>query len=244
MKFLTNEGLDTHHILAKLQAHFGGRAQALSPLRFWIGEVRRRREDLHDQHRAGTLPFDDIDTAILRIIGKSPFKSARCIAKSLKISLTAVLHHFHEVLEFKSFHLRWVPHLLTNDLREKRKDVAGEMIPSLEAAFQEGWRSFVTRDEPWFFLSRWPRRMWSVERDDVATIVKRDLRATKFMFTLMWNPWGFDVINQLPDCSKMNREHYMTNVLTLLHEKFCSGGPEDSGRPLIIHVDNSCRIVG
>jgi hypothetical protein len=37
--------------------------------------------------------------------------------------------------------------LLTDDLREKRTDVAGEMIPSLEAAFQDGWRSVVTGDE-------------------------------------------------------------------------------------------------
>jgi hypothetical protein len=51
----------------------------------------------------------------------------------------AVLHHLYEVLEFKCLHLRWVPELLTDDLRQKRKDIAREMIPYLEAAFQDGW---------------------------------------------------------------------------------------------------------
>jgi hypothetical protein len=61
------------------------------------------------------------------------------------------------------------------------------------------------------------------------------------MFTIMWNPRGFHVINRLPDGSKMNSEYDIANVLTPLHEKFCSGGPEDCGIPLIIHVDN-CSV--
>jgi transposase InsO family protein len=36
----------------------------------------------------------------------------------------------------------------------------------------------------------------------------------------------------------MNSEYDITNVLTPLHEKFRSGGPEDCQRPLIMHVDN------
>jgi hypothetical protein len=60
---------------------------------------------------------------------------------------------------------------------------------------------------------------------------------TKFTFTIMENPRGFHVVNQLPDCSKMNSQYYPTNVLTPLHDKCCFGSPEDCGRPLIIHVD-------
>jgi hypothetical protein len=43
--------------------------------------------------------------------------------------------------------------MLTDELRQKRKDVAREMIPSLKAAFQEGSRNLITGDEFWFFLS-------------------------------------------------------------------------------------------
>jgi hypothetical protein len=57
----------------------------------------------------------------------------------------------------------------------------------------------------------------------------------------MWNPQGFHVIEQLPDCSKINSEYDITNALTPIHEKFCSGGPEDCGRRLIIHVDK-CSV--
>jgi hypothetical protein len=83
--------------------------------------------------------------------------------------------------------------------------------------------------------------MWFVARDDVATIVRRDIRTTKFKFTIMWNPWRFHIINRLPDGSRMNSEYYIPNVLTPLHEKFCSEGLENCGRPLIVHVDN-CSV--
>jgi hypothetical protein len=83
--------------------------------------------------------------------------------------------------------------------------------------------------------------MWSVVTDDVGTIARRDIRTTEFVLTIMCNPRGFHAINQLPDCSKMNSECYITILLTPLHEKFCCGGPEGCGRPLIIHVDD-CSV--
>jgi hypothetical protein len=110
IKFPTNEGLEARQILAKLQAHCGSRAYALRTVRFWIGEVRRGREDLHDEHHPRRPLLDVLDTAILGIIGKSLFESAACLAQTLKISHSAVLHHLHERLESKSFHLRWAPH--------------------------------------------------------------------------------------------------------------------------------------
>jgi hypothetical protein len=117
LKFLTKENVDAYEILAKLQAHFEDKACALRTVRFWMGEVQPGREDLHDEHRSGSPslddfvrsgrpPFDHIDTGILHILGKSPFGSARSIAQTLKTSHNVVLHHLHEVLGFKSFHLR------------------------------------------------------------------------------------------------------------------------------------------
>jgi hypothetical protein len=57
----------------------------------------------------------------------------------------------------------------------------------------------------------------------------------------MWNRRGLHVINQLSGCSKMNSDYYVTNVLTPRHEKICFRGPEECGRPLIIHVEN-CSV--
>jgi hypothetical protein len=105
VKLLTKENMDTHEIPAKLRVHLKDKASALRTVRFWMGEVRRGREDHYDEHCSRRPPLDHIDTQILHILGKFPFESARSIAQTLNTSHSVVLHHLHEVLGFKSFHL-------------------------------------------------------------------------------------------------------------------------------------------
>jgi hypothetical protein len=40
-----------------------------------------------------------------------------------------------------------MPHLLTDELRAKRKEFASLAVPDLEAARKDGWRHFVAADE-------------------------------------------------------------------------------------------------
>jgi hypothetical protein len=60
------------------------------------------------------------------------------MAEILQVSHSAVFTHLHEDLQFQSFHLRWVPHLLMPELREQRRAHAGDMIPILPAPAHDG----------------------------------------------------------------------------------------------------------
>jgi hypothetical protein len=68
-------------------------------------EIWRGRQDLHGEIRSGRLPLDDFDGKILAILDKSPFELAYSIAERLFVANLTVLHHLHESLGFKSFHL-------------------------------------------------------------------------------------------------------------------------------------------
>jgi hypothetical protein len=102
---------------------------------------------LYDEIRTGRLRLDDLDTKILAILDKSPFKSAHLIAERLFVAFPTVLRYLHDSISFKSLHLHCVLHLLTNDLREKRKEHARAMLPFLHAAERDGWHHIVTDDE-------------------------------------------------------------------------------------------------
>jgi hypothetical protein len=110
IKFLWNEGADAGQIAARLQAQFAEHAYQLRTVQFWITEIRRGRQDLHDEIRSRRPPLDDLDGKILAILDKSPFESAHSIAERLLIAHSIVLQHLHKSLGFKSFHLHWVPH--------------------------------------------------------------------------------------------------------------------------------------
>jgi transposase len=52
-KFLFNEGADARQIAKRLRVQFHEDAYALRMVEFWITELRRGREDIHDEPRTG-----------------------------------------------------------------------------------------------------------------------------------------------------------------------------------------------
>jgi hypothetical protein len=74
IRFLHNEEADVHDITQRLQAQFVQDAYAPRTVQFWIGEVCRDHQPLHDQNRMGKLSLHDLDTKILAIFDKSPFE--------------------------------------------------------------------------------------------------------------------------------------------------------------------------
>jgi hypothetical protein len=147
IRFLWNDGIDVHEIIHRLQTQFNEHAYALRTVRFWIAEVRLGRQGLHDEIRTGRSPLDDLDTKILDILDKFSFKSTRSITEILNIVYSTLLLHLHNSIGFRSFHLHWLPHLLTHDLREKGKEYARAMLPFLHVAECDSWFHYVTGNE-------------------------------------------------------------------------------------------------
>jgi hypothetical protein len=156
-------------MVEKLERQFHEDAYSLSAVQFWIGEVRRGREDLDDEPRPGRLSEEHITAKIQELLNQNPFESARSIAETLSIFHSTVPKKLHDDHHFQSFYLRWVPDLLAPELREQRSRFAREMIRVVTAAARDDWHHRVTEDESWFFLSYSPRRMSVFTRDDVVT---------------------------------------------------------------------------
>jgi transposase len=67
IKFLSNDGLEAHQIAEKLKAQFSEGAYSLSAVQFWMAEVQRGREDLHDEPRPGRPSSDCLSARIQEI---------------------------------------------------------------------------------------------------------------------------------------------------------------------------------
>jgi hypothetical protein len=132
--FLLNEGIDIRDIADRLQAQFDKHADKLRTIQFWITEVQFGRQDLHDEIHTGIPPLDDLDIKILAVLDKSLFESAYSISETLHVAHSMTLLHLYDSISFRSFYLYWVRHLLTHDLREKRKEYAKAMLPFLHIA--------------------------------------------------------------------------------------------------------------
>jgi hypothetical protein len=112
------------------------------------------------------------------------------------------------------------------------------MIPILAAAPHDGWQHLVTGDESEFFLPYFPRRMWTLSREDVATKPKHDICTHEFLFTTIWNPLAFEVIDKLPTGTKMNGDYFITNILEPFEQKIFPNGRKPHAKRLTVHLDN------
>jgi hypothetical protein len=54
------------------------------------------------------------------MLEEEQLSSAYPLAEALDVSPAAVLSRLHNSLGMKNFHLRWIPHQLTDDLRQVR----------------------------------------------------------------------------------------------------------------------------
>jgi hypothetical protein len=121
IKFLWNERANARQIVDRLQEQFAEHFYQLWTVRFWIVEIWRGRQDLHDEIHSGRPPLDDLDGKLLAILEKSPFESSHSIAERLLVAKSTMLRYLHEFIEFKSFHLRYVPHLLSRDFSKNER---------------------------------------------------------------------------------------------------------------------------
>jgi hypothetical protein len=105
IKFLWKEKANASQIAARLQEQFFEHAYPLRTVQFWITEIWRGRQDLHDEMRSGTGPLDDLDGKNWAILDKSPFESAHSMAERLLVAYSIVLQYLHESIWFKLLHL-------------------------------------------------------------------------------------------------------------------------------------------
>jgi hypothetical protein len=85
--------------------------------------------------------------------------------------------------------------------------------------------------------------MWTLPRDDLATKPKHDILMKKFMFTVMWNSFGFHVVDKLPTGATMNCDSSTTNIFELLEQKMFPAGRRLHAKRLTLHFGN-CFISG
>jgi hypothetical protein len=84
----------------------------------------------------------------------------RTTAESLEIPFSPNYSHLVEKKGLQNFLLRWVPHTLTNELRQKRVELSSQLFRVPESQQRIGFRDVVTGDESWFLQRYDHRETW------------------------------------------------------------------------------------
>jgi hypothetical protein len=156
----------------------------------------------HEPTQWWATTLDDIDAEILEALRKFPFSSVRTIGDSLGIPASTVDSHLVERIGFKNYILRWVPHMLTVELREKRVQLSTQLLQLLESQQRIGFRDIVTGDESWILQHYDHRQIWCVSADEVPTKVSSTITAPESMLTVFLSVREVAFTNWLPSGGK------------------------------------------
>jgi hypothetical protein len=151
---------------------------------------------------------------------KEPFSSAYSLAEALDVSPVTVLSRLHNSLGMKIFHLRWVPHQLTDVLRQVRVAKCGELLRALEAMQRTHFRHVITDDENWCYLEYQHASQWLVSGDEVPQRVDPAIGTTRFMITAISGVNGFRLRDLMPSQCRLNAQYFVEHVMAPLAQDY------------------------
>jgi hypothetical protein len=228
IRFVRIKGLKLGGIGQELSSAYGPDVYTPPSIQYWLHEIKLGRTDLGTQHAGGRPPLNDTDPEILSLLRKYPFSLVRTIADSLEIPASTVYFHLVEKIGLKNLLLRWVSHMSTSKLRQKRIELSSQLPRMLESQQTVGFRHVVTGDESWVLQHYNHRQIWCTSADEVPARVTLTTSAQKTMLTVLLSIDGAILINWLTAREKFNSGYFYEKTLELLFEVLHGGSAAGS----------------
>lgn len=239
ISFLIKKGFKGSQIIKELEEVYGNDSLSKTQVYFWISEIRGGRKDLQNIESPGRPLQENVSEKILYWLDIEPYASVQRLAHLCGHHPFTIKTRLIEHLGYKKYYLRWVPHMLTSDMKKKRVTYFKQMLEALLKFQKEGYHHIITGDESWFYLRYFHRFIYAQSREKVENIPKRLISEPKFMFTIFWNPWCFFIINVLPPSQKFNSEYFINQILKPLGEKLYPNGRKKYSKKYSLHFDNA-----
>jgi hypothetical protein len=239
IKFFVDEGLPGVQIVDRIQQHYHDEPLSRTQIYYWIKEIKLGRTDLSNIPPPGREPDELLADCIAEAHAADPHLSARKIAQALNISLDSVRRHLTVSLGMKCYHMRWVPHTLTDAQKSKRAQMAGEMLVELGKHQASNFHFLFTGDESWIFYVYHHRTMWAASWEDVDEVERSSHYREKIMLTVFFNGTGEVFLNMLPQRDTMDSDYFSDEIIGGL-DQFCyPEGRKSRQRKMVLHFDNA-----
>ncbi|KAM8702496.1 hypothetical protein ACLKA7_005612 [Drosophila subpalustris] len=145
-------GKNTVEAKTWLDKHYGVSAPGKSTICDWYSNFKRGRTSTEDSKRSGR-PKEVIIPEIIRQVRQIVLTDRRVkvreIAETVGISTGSAVSILHDHLHMKKLNVKWVPHFLDIEQREKRVAVSKSCLDMFNRNPSEFLRRYITMDETW-----------------------------------------------------------------------------------------------
>jgi histone-lysine N-methyltransferase SETMAR len=224
IKFLTKEGQTSDQIFHRLHAVYGDSAPSLATVSNWAREFMHGRESLEDDPRSGapkTVVNDQIAATVEKLIIEDRRISLEQIAHLVGISKGSVHSIIHNILHMNKVTTKWVPRILTPDMRQSRKDCSIELLHLIDCNPQEIFQRIVTGDETWIHYydpeTQAEAKEWKRSSSPTPTRSRATRSVGKVMASVFWDQEGILLLDYLPHKQTITGQYY-AQLMTQLRD--------------------------
>ncbi|KAL7742615.1 hypothetical protein ACLKA6_013947 [Drosophila palustris] len=208
-------GKNTVEAKTWLDKHYGVSAPGKSTICDWYSNFKRGRTSTEDSKRSGR-PKEVIIPEIIRQVRQIVLTDRRVkvreIAETVGISTGSAVSILHDHLHMKKLNVKWVPHFLDIEQREKRVADSKSCLDMFNRNPSEFLRRYITMDETWIHHyipeSNRSSAEWREAGESRSKRVKASRWAGEVFASVFWDGHGIIHIDYLKKGEKCNKEYY------------------------------------
>jgi histone-lysine N-methyltransferase SETMAR len=222
IQFLTKEGNTRTNIYDRMHAVYGDDAPSLATVKRWVNEFQHGRESLEDDPHTGR-PVDVTTEEMCRKVEDFIMMNRRVtvieIANEMMISVGSVEKIIHDKLGMSKVCARWVPRMLTTEMKQNRVECSREVLTCMQADFDDFYSRLVTGDETWIHHwdpeSKQESMQWKHHGSPPPRKFKVQASAGKIMASVFWDSQGLIMIDYMPHKTTINGQYYAELLVKL-----------------------------
>lgn len=245
IKFLHKKGKNNAEIKAELDAVYGESAPSLATVKFWKAEFVRGRTSVFDDDHLGpsnTVTTPEIVNKIHDMIMADRRIKIRELAEAANISTERVHNIVHKHLDMKKLSARWVPRLLTIDLKRTRVTDSEKLLAKIKRDRKDFFRRYVTVDETWVHYytpeTKEQSKQWRKSGEGPPKKAKTIRSAGKVMATVFWDGKGVILIDYLEKGKTITGKYYAA-LLDRFDTELKKNRPGLARKKVLFHHDNA-----
>ena len=232
--------------LANLTSAFGEQAPSRATVFNWFAEFRRGRASLEDEQRSGrpvSVAHEDSIAAVEKLVKADPRVTCHQIEASLGLSSASLNRIMHDHLQLRKLSARWIPHLLTEEQKQKRIDFCNFMLQKFDVGASKQVWDIVTGDETWIYQydpeTKRQSSQWVFPGENAPQKCIRSRSIGRQMVASFFCAVGHVATVPLETQRTVNAEWYCTVCIPQVLENWSRRRPKTGTRGLLWHHDNA-----
>ena len=203
-RFLCFMGLNSKQIHDKFSEITTNNTKSERTIANYLKQIKNGTFSIYKKTPTGRHKNHENIQKVHDYIESDPYACTRKIAKKLEISKDTVRLIHRNDLNMTKINFKYIPYKLSASHKEKRVEIAQELLDLLSKFSPKGLNKVLTEDETWIYFENERKSIWLENGFPIPKLPKKTIASKKAMFAITWSRSGIKSVTMLGQNQKFN----------------------------------------